>query len=443
MKKSKFNEVLRSFARERLSPTPDERAFVSKAYDSIQAALGSGNCYQIGSYPRFTAITPLHDLDVLYVIGKWPENCNPEKALSDLEGLLRSSYKNPTKYRIEILRQTHSITISFLDGDDEFFSVDIVPACVYGKNEFGQDTYMVPELLVKSRAGRRLLYEQISKRGLAMTWIKSDPRGYIEVASQVNKANNDFRKSVKIVKGWRASCKEMDESFPLKAFHIEQVITNYFRRTAGLEIFDAIFRFFCELPALIQKSQIPDRADSTKNIDAYVDQLTDDERKKVLEARDHFLIKLENFSEESNPAELFQAGLHERASDSEAYLFDDQIPVLTEQPLSITANVLQRNGGFREKVLNALGLIDIDRRIEFRLSGVVPVADIFKWKVKNDNSSEQPRGEITDHHTLNDPEHTKYPGRHYVECFAIRNGVCVARGRQNVVLQPFYSLTSK
>ncbi|MEK9174940.1 MAG: hypothetical protein AAB725_03140, partial [Patescibacteria group bacterium] len=102
-------------------------------------------------------------------------------------------------------------------------------------------------------------------------------------------------------------------------------------------------------------------------------------------------------------------------------------------------NVLPRDGGFRAKILDAIGLIEVDRKIEFRIVGNQPDADLFKWKVKNDNNSEQPRGEITDHRTLRDPEHSLYNGNHYTECYAIKDGVCVARARQNVVLKSFFN----
>ncbi|NIT99702.1 MAG: hypothetical protein GWN01_01780 [Nitrosopumilaceae archaeon] len=76
----------------------------------------------------------------------------------------------------------------------------------------------------------------------------------------------------------------------------------------------------------------------------------------------------------------------------------------------------------------------MDRKIEFRISTDDTGADLYKWKVKNDDSSEEPRGEISDHHTKNDPESSKYRGNHYVECYAIRDGVCIAKARQNVVI---------
>ena len=57
-----------------------------------------------------------------------------------------------------------------------------------------------------------------------MNLIHTDPRGYIEVAKQVNNSNDDFWKTVKFIKAWRNSCKEKYDDFKLKSFHIEQVI---------------------------------------------------------------------------------------------------------------------------------------------------------------------------------------------------------------------------
>jgi hypothetical protein len=439
MRKAEINALFRAYVKNHLSPTTAERGFVSGVYESIQNLLGVANCLQIGSYPRFTAVTPLHDLDVLYILGPWnAEAFHPSEALDALQSRLESEYKNPTQYRLEISRQTHSITLKFFDGGDEVFGVDIVPAYISGKNDFGDDKYVVPEIAAKSHGDRERIAAEISKGAHKMEWIKSDPRGYITVASRENQANEDFRKSVKLVKGWRTSCKDMDEEFPLKSFHLERAMTRYFQQNPGIEIFDAVFQFFCDLPKIIGRPQIPDRADSTQNIDAYVASFTDEERAQIIQARDFFLIKLEEIADGANIADLLEAGTHERASSTEAYLFDSRIPVLVEEDFSITGKVLPRDGGFREMILDAIGLIEVDRKIEFRLGRYAPEADMYKWKVKNDNSSEQPRGEITDHRTLRDPEESKYNGHHFVECFAIKDGVCIGRSRQNVVLQKVF-----
>ncbi|MBV9159909.1 MAG: nucleotidyltransferase [Candidatus Kaiserbacteria bacterium] len=436
MKKSNINELFRSYVRDHLSPTPRERDFVSTVYESVQNVLGESSCLQIGSYPRFTSITPLHDLDVLYILGAWnASSFDPSDALNDLQSRLESEYDNPTQYDVEIGRQTHSITIVFSDAGEEIFSVDIVPAYISGRNEFGGDMYVVPEIAAKSHSDRRRIVAEVSKGSRQMAWIKSDPRGYISVATQVNQASEDFRKAVKLIKGWRASCKEADDDFPLKSFHLEQAVTCDFQRKPGLEIFDAVFNFFCGLPELIEKPQIPDRADSSKKIDAYVSGLTQSQKDQIKRMRDFFLIKLENIQNGADISDLLEAGEHERASDTEEYLFDSRIPMLVEHEFTVIGRVLPRDGGFRGRILDAVGLIEVDRQIEFRRGDDAPAATLYKWKVKNDNKSKQPRGEITDHGTMNDPENTAYNGRHYVECYAIKSGVCIGRSRQDVVLQ--------
>lgn len=435
MKKNRINDRLRGYARTHLSPLAEDRCFVSEVYAAVCDVIGVANSLQIGSYPRFTAIRPLHDLDVLYILGDWnPYGHDPSKALKDLERRLLEDFKNPTIYDPVIESQTHSVTIKFLDNGKEFFAVDVVPAYKNGRNDKGDDMYVVPEIVKFSHRERKQIRSAVALGERSMAWIRSDPRGYISVAKEVNAANTDFRKAVKVVKGWRAACKRIDEDFPLKSFHLEQAITRWSAKNPRAEIFDMVFAFFCELSDLMHYPQIPDRADPSKNIDDYVADLTENDRRKVIHARDGFLIALENLTERDDIDSLLNAPKRKRASASEAYLFDQGIPVFIESNFSIVAEVIERTGGFRRFILDAIGKIEVDRKIQFRLGDDAPEADIYKWKVKNSDDSPMPRGEITDNKTLNDPEHTKYNGKHYVECFAIKDGVCIARSLQNVVL---------
>ncbi len=434
MLKNQISALLRAHVKDHLSPSPTERRFVTEVYKSVEAVLGERDCVQIGSYPRFTAITPLHDLDVLYTLGDWSAEANPAKALSDLEALLNQNYENPTKHSLRISTQTHSITISFFEAGEEVFGVDIVPAYKSGSNEFGDSMFMVPEIVRKSHSSRKPFMEQLIRDGQNMTWIPSDPRGYISAATVLNANNSDFRRTVKFIKAWRGSCKSDDPDFPLKSFHIEQVITRFFNSTDNVDIFDGVFDFFTNLPNSITWPNIPDRANLDRNVDAYVDGISAPQRQKILQARDHFLITLENLQNGDSAEELTNVGYRKRVSDTEKFLFDSQIPVFCEGEFKVVGNVLPREGGFRARILDALGLIEVDRKINFRVGPDAPQADVYKWKVKNDDNSPQPRGELSDHGTLNDPEHTKYKGKHYVECFAIKNGNCIARSRQNVIL---------
>lgn len=306
MKKDELNNALRKFVEQNLSPTKPERQFVTDVYGALQEVLGTNNCLQIGSYPRFTATTPLHDLDVLYRIGPWPGHIpNPASTLSQLKTKIENDFKNPTRFTLRVEPQTHSITISFLDGDEVFFSIDVVPAYTLGTNEFKQDTYMVPELLVYRQAKRERLYRDLTHAGRAMSWIKTDPRGYIEVAKLVNEQNDDFRKSAKLIKAWKWSCKEQDDEFKLKSFHIEQVVTANFCETPKLEIYDAVVEFLRSLPKTVERPQIPDRANNDKYIDDYVAALTPEQRQAISNAGARFLRKLESVTSVSDVESLF------------------------------------------------------------------------------------------------------------------------------------------
>ena len=197
MIKDSFNSKIRAYVKENLSPTncydkkcyQCDTCFVSMIYNSFKTVLDK-SCIQIGSYPRFTAIRPLHDLDILYILGNWDNRqSNPFQSLKNLLEKLKREYKNPTTYEIKISLQTHSVTITFKDNDKEVFSVDIVPAYIVDKNEFEKDIYRVPEILNRKHGKQRsIFYEQLAQHKKQMNWINTDPRGYIEIAKQVNQS---------------------------------------------------------------------------------------------------------------------------------------------------------------------------------------------------------------------------------------------------------------
>lgn len=434
MKKNEFNEKFREYARS-LSPTITEQDLVTRIYSSINDILGEGNCLQIGSYPRHTSITPLHDLDILYILGEWNENSHDQSnTLQVLLAQLKIQYENPTDYAIEISLQTHSVTISYKDDVEEILSVDIVPAYIYGKNKFNLDTYKVPELIKKkSHVKRREFYEKLRIENKAMDWITSDPRGYIKVASELDKiTSGEFRKTVKVVKKWKDNLEKKDKELKLKSFHIEQVVTRYFQERQDKEIFDAVLKFFIELPEIMNNpNRIPDRANADKFIDDYLEKFTIEQKEKIKQVRDGFLQKLESLDEEDSIETLLEILSYTRKSASEQFLFDSNIPILKEKVLTINAWIQKDNRDFRR--LNALGVIDKGLHIRFEVFMPI-ICDLYKWKVKNDDNSPQPRGEITDNHTYHDPESTKYKGKHFVECYAIKNGVCIAVARQNVTV---------
>lgn len=419
-----------------LSPKPAEQSLINKVYGSFNDLFGTINCIQIGSYPRFTATTPIHDLDILYVIGTWDENNHtPFTVLQHLFDKISKEYVNPTPYTIKKSLQTHSVTVEFFSESRIILSVDIVPAYSYSKNEFGLNTYKVPEVIKeKAHAKRKGYYTKLQLERRDMSWIKSDPRGYIKIATNVGR-NTDFRKTVKLVKRWKSNLQKKDDSLKLKSFHLEQVITKIFQENTSLEVFDAIFMFFYELPDIIsQPKQTVDRANTDKYIDDYLAQFTKEHIEKIRQARDGFMIKLERFEDSDTVENLFETFLYERPR-TEEFMFDKQIMTLTDPQHSdflLLADITDKQGNAQRR-LNPQGGVDSGRYLKFNKSKNIGGC-LYEWKVRNDDRAVEPRGEITQHRTKNIPEHTKYSGIHYIECYAIRDGKCIAIARHNVVI---------
>lgn len=441
MKKSNINSILRSYIKENLTPTMEDIQFVSNIYQSFNDLLGVNYCAQIGSYPRYTAIKPLHDLDILYIMGDWNSNNNdPHFDLKSMADKFLKEYENPTHFDIDIVVQTHSISFRYLDNETEVFAVDLVPSLVDGKNEFYRNTFRVPEIIKIHRGKKRAeYYERKLHNKENITWIKTDPLGYIEVASGINKQNEDFRRSVKFIKRWKHECKEKNENFKLKSFHLEQLITENYKQNNHLDVFDSIFKCLTELKNKIATPIIRDRGDNSKFIDSYISELTENERNLIYEAVDAILISFENVDDIKDVNQIVKSRFYKRVSKTETFLFDQKIPVLIDDTMHLKIDGYVKDlNGFRDYKANLKisgGVVDTKNKIDFKIVSNTTNHDILKWKVKNDNLAKDLRGEITDHHTYCRPESTAYIGKHFVECYSIKDNVCVAKDNVEVIVR--------
>lgn len=103
----------------------------------------------------------------------------------------------------------------------------------------------------------------------------------------------------------------------------------------------------------------------------------------------------------------------------------------------LVGRVAKRNG-FREYELGKYGNVVPRRtRINFRVDHNVPGAVEVYWKVRNmgDEAIQADciRGQVErDDGTLRRSEPTVYRGRHYVEVYVVKGGVCVAQDHQEV-----------
>ncbi len=286
MNTTEISQSIDNYVRKNLSPKQEQRDYITKKYAELCTLLGN-SCFQSGSYARFTAIDPVHDLDVIYVL---PDNAvlsDPQKVMAKLRAVLLEAYMKSKISKIkEIIAQTHSVTIVFDDDDaPESFSIDVVPAVTSDSetNEFGDPLYIVPEILKASHQKRVECYENEAHSPIG--WIKSDPKGYISAATKLDAdTKGTFRKTVKVVKSWRHKQKvNHEDNFILKSFHLEQVCVEHFQTNPGANTLESIGGSIALLAERLDAPHYPDRADSTQYVDQYIeDKLTDEGRKLIL-----------------------------------------------------------------------------------------------------------------------------------------------------------------
>lgn len=265
-----LNRVLDDFVRSRCSPLEAERERIEERYQRLKNLL-RGLTFRSGSYARYTAVTPVHDLDV---INEYTELdfANVPHVMRQLARTLQQHYRGEAT----VTAQEHSVRIMFQDK----FSIDVVPGLrLAQRNAYGQPLYLVPEIQKMSHRERQALYA--SGHLLPNTKL-SDPRGYREQAQKLNDANSDFRKAAKFIKKWRQGCKEVyDDRFALKAFHSELIVTAYFLSHPGCTALAAATAFFASLPQQVQRPAIPDLADPAVYVDAYLHTLTPAQRQLI------------------------------------------------------------------------------------------------------------------------------------------------------------------
>lgn len=268
MNDAAINQVINNYVRDNLSPKPEHRAYISAKYEALCALLGGG-CFQSGSYARFTAINPVHDLDIIYVVRDATIKLDPHRFMEALAAKIKGSGIPGIR---DVRVQTHSVTIIFDDADADF-SIDVVPALeLMERNIYHEPLYEVPEILKFNPHNRVRRYQNAALRPIS--WVKTDPRGYTRAASLLNDTNPNFRHATKFGKGWRHFCKmAYEDDFKFKSFHFEQMFFRFFTDHPGASTTDAIIACIGAIPSALEQPQFKDRANDKVFIDEYVREL--------------------------------------------------------------------------------------------------------------------------------------------------------------------------
>ena len=274
MEKIEIDKKIASHVYKNITPLKFQRKRIKKLYGEIKSFLGVNNCFQTGSYARHTSIRPVNDLDIFYILDEPSSDDEISDFLRNLEEDINKNFKENCSEKFSTRIQTHSVKLEFDDG----FSIDLVPAVNTGitTNDLNTIVYKVP---VESTGD----------------WVYSDPKGYRVVTKQTDEnSERRFRRAVRFIKACRKSCKEVDDDFKLKSFHVEQILTESFTLNPDLLLVDSIKEFFEDVSANMINSRFVDRADNSVYIDSYVDDLNLNQRDKIV---NWSKTKLSQFSE--------------------------------------------------------------------------------------------------------------------------------------------------
>ncbi len=132
---------------------------------------------------------------------------------------------------------------------------------------------------------------------------------------------------------------------------------------------------------------------------------------------------------------------HFRGAEKEQFI-EELFPVDIRYNLAIDCHVTQ--DGFRSRFLSEIlrehKWLSRKKQLDFQIMRTnCPAPYDIYWKVRNvgevAKARNMIRGEIRCTNNSHQKEHTDFWGPHYVECFLVKNGICVARTRIDVPIE--------
>jgi len=271
-------------------------------------------------------------------------------------------------------------------------------------------------------------------------WENWDPRSEIKNVSDSDAITGKTRALVRMVKKWSENC-----TAKIKSYKIEDKVISYFSINTNYDIdYPILVRNFFEyfynttiteslrshlLTAFNRAKKACEYEASDKLDDALA------EWQKIF--GNDFYVTLEK-GVISGIDEKIRKLYFVYPSTTEEYLegrYGIKINLNSVYFLKIDAEIQQ--DGYRSNLLSKLILNKFpllkNKKLTFKiLKTNVPLPYDIKWKVRNFGDEAKDagdlRGEISDDRGFSEKkENTKYTGEHYVECYIIKNGICVAK----------------
>lgn len=388
----------------------------------------SSHMYIVGSIGRTTAIKGVSDLDILFdlpnsVYRKYDdyESNGQSSLLQEVKNVLKTRYPNT-----DISGDGQVVVIKFSN-----YTVELVPG------------FKQPD--------DRFKYPDTNNGG---KWKYTDPLPEIEESkSTADDTDGNFRYIANMLRAWKNK-----QGFKFGGLLIDTLTYDFLNsktefRNIGFESYldmtKELFKYLKDLNkdqsywfALGSNQQVYNCDNGkfiTKAKNAYkkIENLTEESSNINKELRCIFGSK---FPEKTNTENRSSYSMSYSYKDTEQFI-EDMFPVDIRYSLDIDCTVTQ--DGFRPKLLSLIlkssmylkpkkSLEFFIEKIDSKLKGKY---DIY-WKVKNEGKMaierDQIRGQIVKYNKSKIYEHTDFKGEHYVECYIVQNGICVAMDRIDV-----------
>ena len=457
---TKLNSYFDKFL-ENIEPSPDAKEIAQKAHqllrEEVERSNKFGDCitdtYLYGSYRRHTAIGTIKDVDIVLLtnLDHTLQENSPQSVLRRLKEGLKEFFGDPkdTAYQRRSIRVDNPMrSISNCE-----LTLDVIPAVLFVE---GRDEILIPDRELRK-------------------WIFSNPKGHIEKTSQLNSEAIGQGKFVPLVKmfkwWWKNWCDENipDEERPNpKGFWLECLVGECFIPgiATWAEYFQRVLQFivskygYSAVIAELKDPGLPNEVLKTS--------MTIGEFRRFVEA---MITTLELVNKALSNNDDYESSIIWRD------IFGEAFPVYATENTECTSKYRTTLGSMdhkrklpyptrldskRKHVRLDVSYYSGDKRISgiesngptllphlklrFKAKTTVKMPYNVLWQVVNtgDHAKKEDglRGEFFEARDMNFQNHnlylenwesTMYTGQHSIQCFVIKDEVCVARSESFLV----------
>lgn len=372
-----------------------------------------------GSYGKKTQSRhPIGDIDLMFKISKadldkyqaYTSN-GPSALLDRARTKLKQTYTTTDK----IASWGKVVLVQFADGKHD---IEVLPGY-----EQTDGTFIIPN----SEDGG--------------SWDVFDPRAEMRMVKDSNDVTNGItRKLIKFIKRWRNKADAPIKSFQIEYFCVSYLDTSYSPDKTWPEIVEGFFAWL-ELQGADLKDEAVTKTITAKNrVQKARDyEINDDNKNACIEWRKVFGQVFPVYDPDLATINRLEK---QYVSASEEHIHE-RFPVKIDRRITMEIIPKMKRNGFRDFELlsnyfsSAVRYLPKQASLVFDIKSSLGATANYYWKIRNlSDEAEQEdglRGEIhKDKGRRTREESTKYNGIHYVECYAIVAGVCVASVRRFV-----------